>query len=268
MLLTKKKNLCPVCKKTKNEDVFLMEKHDMIVCPKCQLSIIIEGKSPLGRYIDNWKKSSEELFPILRPPLYQDFLGNPKLYFLYEDCYYSLLIERYNASIVLMGVLLEAIMKERIALKLGKDFRGAYGSCLQIIKENRLMDAKDIRFLTKIKDNVRNPYQHADDKQILRGIFVPVWPFQFKEISFKRLEKAIKSAKSGQLKPKMLPAADIPALRPVVKQALDRERAISLFNQVYDFLLDCKIKYFKQEEYEEHHKKFKTGLEKVEHYEM
>lgn len=66
----------------------------------------------------------------------------------------------------------------------------------------------------------------------------------------------------------MLPAADIPAFRSVVKQAYDRNRAISLFNEVYDFLLTSKIKYFRKEDYDEHHKKFKTGLEDVEHYEV
>ena len=261
--MRKKKFQCIVCKKTKGEEVFMIEKHDMLVCPKCGTSFFIEGKSPLGRYEENWRRNAEEVFPLLRPPLNQADLANSRLFFLYEDCYYNLLIGRHNASIVLMGVLLEALMKERISLKLGIDFRGPYGECLKMIEDKKLMEVKDIQFLRKFKDEIRNPYQHADEAMILEGVFVRVWPLQFEGgLSLEKLEQAIEDVKSGRLKPRILPAADIPAIRSPVKQAYDRKRALDLFNQVYDFLLVAKIKYFKQEEYDEHHKKFGTGLEK------
>jgi len=263
-----KKFLCTVCKRTKDEEVFMVEKHDMLICPKCQTSLFLKDKSPMGRYEENWKGNAEDLFPLLRPPLYQNDLANPRLFFLYEDCYHTLLIGRYNAAIVLMGVLLEALMKERILLKLGIDFRGAYGDCLKKIEEKRLMDVTDIVFLRKFKDEIRNPYQHSDEVQILEGLFVKVWPLQFEGgISFEKLEQALEKIKSGKLKPKLLPA-DIPAFRSVLKQEYDRKRAIDLFNQVYDFILAAKIKYFKKEEYDEHHKKFGTKLESVEHYKV
>ena len=246
----------------------MIEKHDMLVCPECQTSLFDKSKSPLGRYFDTWKNNAYDLFPLLRPPLYQNDLANPRLSFLYEDCYHSLLIGRYNASIVLIGVLLEAIMKERIYLKCGVDFKGPYGSCLKKIESERLMEPKDIFFLKKFKDEVRNLYQHSDESSILRGAFVRAWPIEIKDLSLDKLEKVQKDIITGKLKPKLFSAADTPAIRSVVKQFYDRDRAISLFNQVYDFLITAKIKYFKQKEYEEHHKKFGTGLETVKHYKI
>jgi len=258
-----KKLPCPRCKKIEGKEVFMIEKHDMLVCPKCKTSFFIEGKSPLGRYEDCWKRHAEEVFPLLRPPLYQSDLGNPRLFFLYEDCYYTLLIGRYNASIILMGVLLETLMKERIWLRLGIDFRRSYGYCLRKIESEGLMEAKDIYFLRKFKDEVRNPYVHADESQILEGVFVPVYPLQFEgEFSLEKLEEGFERVRSGQQKPKFLPASEVPAIRSVAKQEFDRRRAIGLFNRVYDFLLATKIKYFKPKEYEEHRKKFGTKLEK------
>jgi len=160
-----------------HEEVPMIEKHDMIVCPKCQTKIIDKSKSPLGRYTEEWKRNAEEAFPLLRPPLYVNDLENPRLYFLYENCYHTLLIGQYNASIVLMGVLLEALMKERIWLKLGIDFRGPYGACLKKIEREKLMDVKDIVFLRKFKDEIRNPYQHVDDAQIVKELgFVKAIP--------------------------------------------------------------------------------------------
>lgn len=220
-------------------------------------------------YKENWNNNAEEIFPLIRPELNQADLSNPRLFFLYMDCYHTLLIGRYNASIILMGVLLEALMKERIWLKIGINFTKPYGPCLKKIKEEKLMKKEDIRFLERFKDEVRNLYQHSDESKILQGVFIPVWPFHFEEgISFEKLERAVEDSKSGRLKPKWLPAAEIPAIRSIAKQAYDHRQAIELFNQVYDFLTVANIRYFKQEEYEEHHKKFGTGVENVEHYKI
>ena len=260
---------CPACKSTKGKEVSMIEKHDTLACPECRLVLLLSGKSPLGRYAETWRTSAEELFPLLRPPVDEFVLLNTRVHFLYEDCYYTLLIGRYNASIVLMGVLLEALMKERIGLKLGIEFKGTYGSCLRTIKSNTLMQAEDIQFLERFKDEIRNPYQHADEVGILQGLLVPVWPMEIQgELSFEKINTLMDNAKSGKMKPKLLPASEIPAIRSVVKQEYDRKRAIDLFNSVYDFLIGAEAKYFKQEDYDEHNRKFGTGLEKVPHYKV
>lgn len=265
--MEKKQFPCPACSRTKEKEVLMIEKYDLLVCPECQTSFILTGKSPLGRYADDWKRNADEVFPLVRPEMNLADLPIPRLFFLYEDCYHTLLIGRYNASIVLMGVLLEALMKERIRLKLGIEFQHPYGPCLKKIEKERLMDAKDIQFLRTFKDKIRNPYQHADEYKILQGCFAKVWPFKIEgELTFEKIEQFMKDVTAGKLKPKLLPAADIPSIRSVVKQSFDRVRAIELFNQIFDFLIEANARYFKQEEYDEHHKKFRTSLENIEYY--
>jgi hypothetical protein len=253
-----RKLLCFRCKSVKGIDVFMVEKHDLLVCPECKTAIILEGKSPLSRFQDDWKRNAEEVFPLIRPPLYMDDLANPRLFFLYEDCYHTLLIGKYNASIVLMGVLLEALMKERIWLRLGTYFRGAYGDCLQKVKKEKLMDFKDIYYLEKFKNEVRNPYQHADDVQIVEDLgFYRVFPIPIdmsKSVTL-QLEKGIEDVRTRRIKPRIIPVTD-PLVRDVAKREYDRKHALELFNKVYDFLRVAKIKYFSQEEYDEHQKKF------------
>ena len=249
--------LCPVCKRTKNEEVTMIEKHDMLSCPKCKTSFYLEGKIPLERYIDEWTKNANDLFWLLRPEIHMNNLPVPQLFFLYEDCYYTLLIGRFNASIVLMGTLLEAIMKERIRLKLGKDFSGAYGACLRLIEQRGFMDRNDIVFLRRFKDEVRNPYTHVDESQLLQGAFVRVWEIPVgKVFSLTEFEKNLKEVMSGKRSPTLMPATN-PMVRPIVKREYDRKLAIDLFNQVYDFLIVAQAKYLKQKDYDEYNRKLR-----------
>ena len=144
-----------------------------------------------------------------------------------------------------MGVLLGSLMKERIWLKLGIDFNHDYGRCLEKIEKERLMDPRDILFLRRFKNTIRNLYVHDNEAKILEGVVVPVYPLEFKgEISLKKLEESFNRVKSGEQKPMLLSASEVPAIRSVVKLEFDRRRAIALFNQVYDFLLAAHIKYF------------------------
>lgn len=254
------KRLCGRCKKIDNKEVLMEERDDEFVCPVCKTTLYVEGRSPLGRYEREWRKNAEDIFVLLRPPLYQTDLNNPRIFFIYEECYHTLLIGKYNASLILMGTLLETVMKERILIKLNIDLQKPYGACLQLIEKERLMDPRDILFLRRFKDQVRNPYTHSDEAQILEGIMVPIWPIRMPEdFTLQYLEEQFARVKSGQQKPQLVVASAVPAIRSVVKKGFDRKRAIAVFNEVYDFLLAANIKYFKQKDYDEHHAKFGTG---------
>jgi len=262
-----KKNICALCYKTDKREVELVKKHDTLFCPNCKTTLILKWETPLGRYSEMWKENSEKIYPYLRPDIYQDEMPNPRLFFLYEDCYVNMLIGRYNAAIVLMGVLLEALMKERIHLKTGVVFKGAYGPALSEIEIKNLMQMGDIRFLREFKDSVRNLYQHADIEEILRGTYVRVWPIQFEgELTAEKLKKAHEQAKDGKIKPLLLPAANFPAFAAIIKQKRDRAISIMLFNRVYDFVRGAMVKYFKQEEYDEHKKMFGDKMAELPHY--
>jgi len=251
--------MCPVCGQG-GIKVAMIEKYDTLTCPACQLLIYDTSKSPLPRFQDTWIKNSEEIDPLIRPAINLNDFANPKLFFLYEDCYQSLLIGRYNASIVLMGVLVEAIMKERILLKLGIEFTKPYGPCLKKIREEKLMDPLDILFLERFKDQVRNLYQHVDYSQILQGIFVKAWPIKFEKPSFAAIEQGLADIKSGRIKPIFIPAAYNKIVQPIIKQEHDKQFAIDLFNNVFDFLLIARYRYFRDEDYKEHRAKFGSSL--------
>jgi hypothetical protein len=64
----------------------------------------------LAAHQETWKNNSDLLFALLRPELPSTLTLESGLKALYQDCYQTLLIGRYNASIVMMGVLLEALI--------------------------------------------------------------------------------------------------------------------------------------------------------------
>jgi hypothetical protein len=261
--------LCPSCKKVRNIDVEMVVKYDKIICEKCKTSFTDPDANPLGRYFEEWKNNGEKMYPLVRPPLQMDFLANVRLYYIYEDCYHCILTGRYNASIVLLGVLLEALMKERIYLKSGMDFQKPYGAALKEIKNEGWMRYEDIAFLEWFKNEIRNPYQHSDEKKIMKGKYVAVWPINIgKDFTLEKLADFRSEINSKKIPPQFVPVSDVPAVRSVVKKEYDEKNSVKLFNQVYDFLLNCQIIYFNKSEYDEFHRKFHNILAGLDHYDL
>jgi hypothetical protein len=259
--------ICPFCKNTKNKEVSLTEKHDLLVCSECNSSIMLSSKNPLPRYQEYWKLNSEALYPRIRDPLTQHDFANPRLFFLYEDCFHCLLTGRFNAAIILLGVLLEALMRELITLKNDDYSPGSYGACLNTIESQNLMKYEDTAFLKNFKEKIRNLYQHSKEGQILKGKYGKIWAFSFDgDLTPDKLLKAKESVSSGTAKPSIIPVSSYPSIGSIFKQEYDRELAITLFNEVHDFVQAAIFKYFKQEFYDEHHKKFGNRLQDLPHY--
>lgn len=253
--MTSKNIFCLACKFHLDKTVYMIEVNEHLVCPECSNSYPTDGISVLEAYELNWKDNAINVFFSLRPELNSRDLSNPKLFSLYMDCYHTLLIGRYNASIVMMGVLVEAIVKERIYLKRGIECTQPLGPCLNLIKKHKLMDEKDINFLYKFKKIVRNPYQHIDDKEIMRDIKSQIWEFKFNSLD--EMKSQIESVRAGKIKPAIVNISEKRAILSIFKQEHDSKIVIPLFNEVYDFMLRCNLKYFNQHEWNEYHEKFR-----------
>jgi len=254
--MTNESIFCLRCKFLMNKTVCMTEMNGKVVCPECNNSYFIDGIPFLEAYEAQWKESTINAFYLLRPELNSCDLFDPELFSLYLDCYQTLLIGRYNASIVMMGLLVEKIAENVLYLKLGKYVKGPLGNRLNVIEENNLMDLNDIRFISNFKDRIRNRYQHLDYKKILEGIECPVWKFNYTDAE--DMLSKIEKCKSGEIAPTLVDVSEMRALWAMYKEKYDSEIAITLFNEIYDFMLRCKLRYFNQHEWDEHHKKFKN----------
>jgi hypothetical protein len=215
-----------------NKTVCMTEMNGKVVCPECNNSYFIDGIPFLEAYEAQWKESTINAFYLLRPELNSCDLFDPELFSLYLDCYQTLLIGRYNASIVMMGLLVEKIAENVLYLKLGKYVKGPLGNRLNVIEENNLMDLNDIRFISNFKDRIRNRYQHLDYKKILEGIECPVWKFNYTDAE--DMLSKIEKCKSGEIAPTLVDVSEMRALWAMYKEKYDSEIAITLFNEIYE----------------------------------
>jgi hypothetical protein len=270
-----KYSICPICY-LDGKTVHLQIKDDVLRCSNCNAAFPLDKVSPLMEYQETWKNNSSFLFALLRPELPEHITLEPGLKQLFDDCYHTLLIGRYNASIVMMGVFLEALMKERIRLKTGLDFTRPYAQCIdrlmgikrvrekgieRIIKAGDgyyLIAPKDILFLSRFR-NLRNTYTHFDEAKAVGNKTMKAWKFpisdKIDESSLKVIETTLNEIKSGKRKP-MVTFANHPALRSISKFESDRKVSVILFNQIYDFTLGFAIKYLRQKDYDECNQRF------------
>ena len=186
-------SICPICY-VDGKTVHLQVDNNILHCSDCDARFLMETTSPLVGYQKTWFETSSFLFAILRPELPEHVHLEIGLKQLFDDCYHTLLIGRYNASIVMMGVFLEALMKERIRLKTGLDFTKPYAQCidrLMGIKRVRkkgikrikkvgngyyLIAPEDIQFFSRCR-NRRNTYAHFDEVKAVGNKTMKTWAF-------------------------------------------------------------------------------------------
>ena len=265
--MIEKKLLCPFCKKN-GKQIELEIESGIASCPDCNSSIMFEAPEyiNLKNLSKIWEKNADDAFHLIKI-LEPQYIEDPSISSLYEDIYQTLLIGRYRASIVLMGTFIEAIVKERIRLKTGKDFQKPLGPALKELKNQKLMENYDIQYLELFKNEIRNSYLHIDDKLILEDQYLMHFPIEYKNghPDPTKLMKLVDDAVSGKVQPVPI-RADAQGIRFIANEIKSKKYAIYLLNDLTDFLISASVKYFNVKEYEEFEKRFGSGFEGFNHY--
>ena len=94
----------------------------------------------------------------------------PRLCQLYYEVYLVTLLGFPNMSLIMQGILLEALVKEIIFLNERSQFHGTFGAAINHCKEKGYIDEGDeFNYLFEFKDKIRNPYQHIDIEKVTDG---------------------------------------------------------------------------------------------------
>lgn len=236
-------------------------------CESCD-SEVKDDESPVVPVVfAETEQSAEWMQFFVRDPQWISLPTQP-LRHLFEDAWFNLVSGRYNASIVLMGSFVEAMVKEAISVHTGNWPTGRAGSLGRVIQkadDEGILRWDDRIFLRRFKDKVRNWWTHQDRVALTKGARVPV-----KKISFEgespeeraedlrdKLNQATDDAGGWEWKT----ADDHAFLANFLMLAAAERIAVPLYEELYDFTIRFTVRYLSDEDYADYHRRFSNSSE-------
>jgi hypothetical protein len=181
----------------------------------------------------------------------------PHLRALYFQTYFLIAYGFYNASLVLCGILLETITKEKLFNEGVKDEeleRMNFGGAISKCKSMRVLDEDELRFLESKKDELRNPYAHHNKMKLTKGKYVPTWKIPNPVEKIIELDKLVTSGKITEaqarqelikgINPTLKSSKEFRPIAQLIKSEDDKNKAIPIFSEIDKFVRDFAIKYF------------------------
>ena len=180
----------------------------------------------------------------------------PHLRSLYFETYFLLAKGFYNASLVLMGILLENVIKEKLFMEGTKDEeleKINFGVALNKIK--LFISDEEFKFLDDRKLRLRNPYAHYNKMKLSEGIYFPVWkvenPVQKLIALQERVNKGeLAEAQARQelikgVEPKLMSSKEFRPISQIAKSEKEKSQITNVFLGIDRFVREFAEKYFK-----------------------
>jgi len=182
----------------------------------------------------------------------------PYLRALYFETYFLVAKGFYNASLVLMGILLENIVKEKLFMENIKDEeleKINFGRA--IIKIKPFISEDELKFLEDRKIRLRNPYAHYNKMKLSEGIYFKAWKIPSEGLLPKiiELDKMFREGKLTKtevqkeltkgIKPEMLSSKELRPMAHIAKSEREKSQVVDVFLEVDKFVKKFAEKYFK-----------------------
>ncbi|MCD4759458.1 hypothetical protein K8R33_01050 [archaeon] len=215
-------------------------------------------KAYKGFVQESEKKFIERIKQLPNEELPHVEVGIRKLYF---ETYYLCALGFHNATIVMCGILCEALLKDLIYDKEKKEAHeigeigeksATLGNVIIFCSDKKYIDPDEAGWFREIKNNIRDLYQHSNVKKIVKKTLggEPVYlekriegPTKIGAEEFlKRVKEVI-----GHFKPDgLVSGKNMRPLYDLEKGRIDEQRSLPLFLEVDKFLRVFAIKHFKQ----------------------
>ena len=180
----------------------------------------------------------------------------PHLRALYFETYFLLAKGFYNASLVLMGILLENVIKEKLFMEGTKDEeleKINFGVALNKIK--LFISDEEFKFLDDRKLRLRNPYAHYNKMKLSEGIYFPAWtienPVQKLIALQERVNKGeLTEAQARQelikgVEPELMSSKEFRPISQIAKSEKEKSQVTDVFLEIDGFIREFAEKYFK-----------------------
>ncbi|MFZ5955661.1 MAG: hypothetical protein ACOYT4_04495 [Nanoarchaeota archaeon] len=178
---------------------------------------------------------------------------------LYFQTYFLTAYGFYNASLVLCGILLETITKERLFNEGIKDEeieKMNFGNAIFKCQSLNYLSQEELNFLKSKRDELRNPYAHYNKIKLTKGKYVLAGEVLNIVEELKELDGLVRSGKiteeqarkklikKGQ--PLMLKSSkEFRPIAHILKSEEDKSQAIPIFLEIDKFVRAFAVKYFK-----------------------
>ncbi len=182
----------------------------------------------------------------------------PHLRVLYFETYFLLAYEFYNASLVLMGILLENITKERLFLDGIKDEEleeMTFGRAINKCEEMKILNSQELGFLKKKKQELRDPYAHYNKMKLSKDVYFPTWKIKNPVEKLIALDKRVRRGELTELqarqelikgiKPELMSSKEFKPMAQIAKSEKEKGSAVDIFLEINTFTRKFAEKYFK-----------------------
>ena len=176
---------------------------------------------------------------------------------LYFETYFLIAYGFYNASLVLCGILLETITKERLfneGVKEEELERITFGNAISKCKSMGVLNKEELAFLELKRDELRNPYAHYNKIKLTEGKYVPTWEVPNIVEKLKELDELVKKGEITEeqarkelvkgIKPAFKDSKDFRPLAQIIKSEDDKNKTIPIFLEIDKFVRDFATRYF------------------------
>jgi hypothetical protein len=129
-----------------------------------------------------------------------------------------------------------------------------------------IVDPYFLKLITKLKNEIRNPYTHGDFRKIFNNKTIPVISFEIGSDPTKfaeRIGKAIKTFEKPEFEPEQIPLAIDPVIASLYKNAHDEKRVFKLAFTVYALFWDLLDTYLKEEDIDKYIKEHGSPLSNI-----
>ena len=183
----------------------------------------------------------------------------PHLRVLYFETYFLLAKGFYNASLVLCGILLENLIKEKLFNENISDEKLEnmnFGQSIVKAEKLKTLNKDEINFLEEKKKVIRNPYAHYNKIKLSKGIYFPMWKIDNPVEKLVALGGKVKRGELTEsqarqelirgIKPELMSSKEFRPIAHLAKNKLEEDGfALSMFLEVDKFTRKFAENYFK-----------------------
>lgn len=181
-------------------------------------------KEDAEKIFENISTQKEQIIERIRQvPLLDDLQMEPQNRLLYYEVISNYWFGNFNASIILLSVLVESFLKEIYFFKEGQHSEETLSPLIEICNQKGIITQSEKCPLSKFADTVRNTYLHGNIHRIVEKITLPAYKIDL-------------TNPSAPPEPTYVTEDSLPTIRSIAKTEIDKMRSRKMIIEIIKML--------------------------------